>query len=153
MNKTWQAKLVRLFRAGHTPKSALTCLRMDLEDSLDEGEGLEQTLANRALCPDYRHCHYLFRKVFTEQYNGGGGETEGEGGWLGRRGWRRGSGAAEGRRMGWSWKMLGEGKERGSIAAVGVESCLLPAQAEGWGWGDVAAGGRRWGGEGRRWRR
>ena len=61
-------KLFELFRNGHSPSSALECIRMELEDNTTESETLEQLLANRSICPDYRRCHYLFTKVFKQQY-------------------------------------------------------------------------------------
>lgn len=61
-------KILQLFRNGHSPSSALECVRMELEDNMDDTESLEQLLANRSICPDYRHCHYLFEKEFRKQY-------------------------------------------------------------------------------------
>src|SRR6218665_645636 len=61
-------QLLQLFRNGHSPSSALECVRMELEDEVTDSETLEQLLANRSICPDYRHCHYLFTKEFKEQY-------------------------------------------------------------------------------------
>ena len=63
-----EQKLLELFRHGHSPASALACLRMDLEDTLREGDQLDSVLADRALYPDYKHCHYLLRKLCRDTW-------------------------------------------------------------------------------------
>src|SRR5271163_2022084 len=62
------AKLIELFRNGHSASSAQDCIRMEVEDSVKEGERLEQLLADRSICPDCQHCQYIFRKLSTELY-------------------------------------------------------------------------------------
>lgn len=69
------AKLVELFKCGHSASSARDCIRMELEDSLKEDERSKQMLADRSVCPDYQHCQYVFRKLCKELY----GSSKGHG--------------------------------------------------------------------------
>jgi len=62
-------KLENLFKNGHSSKTALRCIKMDIEDNLVQGDRLEHVLVNRSLCPDYSHCHYIFRKQFPNDYD------------------------------------------------------------------------------------
>lgn len=43
------AKLLQLFTNGHSPSSALECIRMALEDNMTETETIEQLLAIQAI--------------------------------------------------------------------------------------------------------
>ena len=61
-------KLINLFQHGHSPSSALNCIIMDIEENLQDDEKLEFVLADRAICPDYQHCYYIFQQLFRKQY-------------------------------------------------------------------------------------
>jgi hypothetical protein len=61
-------KLINLYRNGHSPSTALQYIRMEIEDNLQDGHQLELALADRAICPDYQHCQYIFRTVFSKEY-------------------------------------------------------------------------------------
>lgn len=61
-------KLIELYRNGHSPSTALKCIKLDLEENVEDGDMLEHILANRALCPDVYHCHYVFQKLFKKEY-------------------------------------------------------------------------------------
>jgi len=62
-------KLEHLCKNGHSPKTALRCIKMDIEDNLVQGDRLEHVLVNRSLCPDYRHCNYILNKIFPNDYD------------------------------------------------------------------------------------
>ena len=47
-------KLENLYKNDHSPATALRCIKMEIEDNL-EGDRLDHLLANRSVCPDYRH--------------------------------------------------------------------------------------------------
>jgi hypothetical protein len=60
-----KAKLLDLFRKGHSAATALESHRADL---LLENENPEQLLADGRHCPDYSCCHRLYKKEFTREY-------------------------------------------------------------------------------------
>jgi len=64
VNPETNAKLEYLYERGHTPRSAQHYIRIELEDTLGEDECLDYKLATRSICPDYRHCHYIFKNLF-----------------------------------------------------------------------------------------
>jgi len=64
VNPETNGKLRYLYDHGHTPRSALHYIRIEIEDTLGENESLEYKLATRSICPDYRHCMYIFDKRF-----------------------------------------------------------------------------------------
>jgi len=59
------SKLVTLYKNGHSPYTALRCIMMEIEDNLQQGDRLDHALANRSLCPDYKHCWYISKKLFA----------------------------------------------------------------------------------------
>jgi len=61
-------KLEHLYKNGHGAKTALRCIKMDIEDNLVQGDRLDHALVNRSFCPDYQHCWYIFRKLFPNDY-------------------------------------------------------------------------------------
>lgn len=61
-------KLEHLYRHGHGPESARKCIIMEIQDNVEEDEDIEQKLADRSLCPDYKHCHYMFKKLLIQDY-------------------------------------------------------------------------------------
>jgi len=61
-------KLEHLYKNGHSSKTALRCIEMEIEDKLEQGDRLDHALDNRSLCPDYQHCSYIFRKLFPNDY-------------------------------------------------------------------------------------
>jgi len=61
-------KLENLYKNGHNASSALRCIKMDIEDNLVEGDRIDHALANRSLCPDYKHCLYIFNKLCSKDY-------------------------------------------------------------------------------------
>jgi len=64
VNPETNAKLEYLYDRGHTPRSAQHYIRIELEDTLEEDECLDYKLATRSICPDFRHCQYIFEKRF-----------------------------------------------------------------------------------------
>ena len=62
------SKLESLFHDGHSPSTALEYIKMEIEDNLADEDQLEVKLADRSICPDYRHCHYVFTKLFKKEY-------------------------------------------------------------------------------------
>jgi len=68
VNTTTDDKLIHLFRHGHSPSSALQCLRTEIEDAYEDSRQVQLALADRATFPDYQHCHYVFRKLFNREY-------------------------------------------------------------------------------------
>ena len=61
-------KLIHLYKHGHSPSSALQYIRTEIEDDLPDAGRLDIALANRSICPDDQHCHYIFRKLFSREY-------------------------------------------------------------------------------------
>jgi len=61
-------KLANLYKNGHTPSTALQFIKTEIENNLKQGDRLDHALDNRSLCPDYQHCWYIFRKVFSKDY-------------------------------------------------------------------------------------
>jgi len=64
VNPETNAKLLYLYDHGHTPRSAQQYIRIEIEDTLGEDEHLDYKLATRSICPDYRHCQYIFKTRF-----------------------------------------------------------------------------------------
>jgi len=64
VNPETNTKLLHLYDHGHTPRSALHYIRIELEDTLGEDECLDYKLATRSICPDYHHCQYIFKNRF-----------------------------------------------------------------------------------------
>jgi len=64
VNPETDAKLLYLYDHGHTPRSALHYIRIEIEDTLGEDEYLDYKLATRSICPDFRHCMYIFKSRY-----------------------------------------------------------------------------------------
>lgn len=58
-------KLITLFHNGHSPKTALAALKMDIHLTNDNPELI---LADRSQCPDYMYCYHLYIKQFKMKY-------------------------------------------------------------------------------------
>jgi len=70
VNTNTDGKLIQLYRHGHTPTSALRYIRTEIQDNLGEGECLEIAMANRSICPDYKHAQYIFKRHFKKAFGG-----------------------------------------------------------------------------------
>jgi hypothetical protein len=67
-----KAKLLDMFRKGHSPASALESHKVDIQL---ENEEYEHKLADRKYCPDYGSCYRLYRKEFSRAYGDGDREA------------------------------------------------------------------------------
>lgn len=57
-------ELIKLFKSGHTPATALQILKNDLF-LIDNSEKI---LSDRKYCPDYNFCHHLYKKFLKQEY-------------------------------------------------------------------------------------
>jgi len=67
-------KLLELLRRGHSIKSALKCMEMEIdesvEDDTDYSAGVDRK--RRSVLPDYRHSYHVFRKRLKKEGHSGG---------------------------------------------------------------------------------
>lgn len=58
-------KLLMLFECGHSPATALQCLKTEIQLNNDNYENM---LDDRHYCPNHNFCYYLFRKFHSDKY-------------------------------------------------------------------------------------
>ena len=56
VNDNTKEKLLELFRAGHSPSSALDTLKYDLQSDNTNEEYLRMS-ADKSICPDLQYCY------------------------------------------------------------------------------------------------
>lgn len=59
-------KLINLFESGHSPATALECIKMDIQFKFDN---FNEVLADRSLCPGYMYCYHLYKSLFKKKYD------------------------------------------------------------------------------------
>ncbi|XP_070839700.1 uncharacterized protein [Chaetodon trifascialis] len=65
-------KLKKLFESGHSPSSALSILKYDLQE--EERDNYVYAAADRSVCPDLHFCYRLYYKLFRRAYSAAPGE-------------------------------------------------------------------------------
>ncbi|XP_049945324.1 uncharacterized protein LOC126427142 [Schistocerca serialis cubense] len=60
-----QETLISLFQKGHSPASALQCIKTDIQ--LNHSD-YPLVLGDRSQCPDYKFCYNLYRKTLEKDY-------------------------------------------------------------------------------------
>jgi len=62
-------KLVELLRHGHSIKSALKCIEMEIDDNA-AGESVDNECKQtpRSMLPDYQHSHYIYQRKVKNEY-------------------------------------------------------------------------------------
>ncbi|XP_076155836.1 uncharacterized protein LOC143139123 isoform X2 [Alosa pseudoharengus] len=66
-------KLQNLFQSGHSPSSALSTLKYDLQEEM--GDSYVFASADRSICPDLNFCFRLYYNIFKRAYGELGGDA------------------------------------------------------------------------------